>query len=242
MTEMLYMPDIESNYIKEFKATVIAHGDDYVVLDFSAFYPLGGGQPSDAGYLSWPGGRRRVKEVKRKDGELRHFLDMSEDGPLPEGEVTAVLDWDRRYGHMRMHTSQHIVSGVVYDMFKARTVGNQLYADRARIDFRPLKIDDDGLRAIEKRCDEEIAKGLSVKIYEEARDSLEQRVDPERCNLDLLPASVRNLRIVDTEGVDVCPCAGTHVKNTSELGKIVIYKKENKGSGTVRLTYRLEPF
>jgi len=234
MTEVLYMPDIESNYIREWDAVVVKSKDDYVVLDKSGFYPLGGGQLSDTGYLRWEGGTARVTEVTKK-GIIKHHIE----GEMPEGNVHAVLDWDRRYAHMRMHTAQHIVSSVAYDEFNARTVGNQIYGDRSRVDLHPAVLSDEDLRLIEEKANGLIARDIAVEIKEVSRDSLEQRVDSQRANLDLLPQSIKQLRIVEIGDFDVCPCAGTHVRNTSELGKVNITKKENKGKERVRVTYSL---
>ncbi len=234
-TELLYMTDIESNYIKEFEANVMKRKDDYVVLDKTAFYPLGGGQPSDRGELSWGGGHSIVKEVIKK-GIIKHVIE----GELPDGVVKGALDWDLRYGHMKMHTSQHVLSGVVYDLFNARTVGNQIHADKSRVDFHPINLTDDDLKAIENACNEVINKNAPVKIYEEDRESLEARTDPLRSNLDLIPPSIKHLRIVEIEGFDVCPCAGTHVRATSELGRMEIIKKENKGKDKERIVYSLK--
>jgi misacylated tRNA(Ala) deacylase len=235
MTEILYMKDIEGNYIKEFEAKVVKRKDNYVVLDKSAFYPLGGGQPSDTGVLRWEGGESRVAEVQKK-GIIKHVIS----GELPEGDVHAVIDWDKRYAHMRMHTAQHVISGVVYDVFKARTVGNQIHADRSRVDFSPANFSEDDLKTMEDASNDVIQKGLPVAIYEEERDSLESRTDPLRSNLDLIPSSIKKLRIVEIQGFDVCPCAGTHVKGTGELGTLKITKKENKGKDRERITYILE--
>lgn len=235
MTDILYMKDIEGNYIREFDARVVKKKDNYVVLDRSAFYPLGGGQPSDTGVLRWEGGESRVSEVQKK-GMVKHVIS----GELPEGSVHAVIDWDRRYAHMKMHTAQHIISGVVYDMFGARTVGNQIHADRSRVDFSPAHLTEEDLGKIQGASNEVIQKGLPVKIYEEERDSLESRTDPLRSNLDLIPSSIKKLRIVEIAGFDVCPCAGTHVKTTSELGTLKITKKESKGKDKERITYILE--
>ena len=235
MTEVLYMPDIESNYIKEWEAEVTKAKDDYVVLDRSAFYPLGGGQPSDTGFLEWSSGRARVREVTKK-GIIKHHID----GELPSGKVKAILDWERRFGHMRMHTAQHIVSGIAYDEFGARTVGNQLYADRARVDLHPVSLSEDDLRTIEEKSNDIIAGNVDVRIIEVQRSDLEQRVNEERCNLDLIPKSVTNLRVVEVVGFDLCPCAGTHIKNTGELGQVKITKKENKGKDRERIVYTLE--
>ena len=235
MTEVLYMKNIDGNYIREFDAKVVKRKDNYVVLDKSAFYPLGGGQPSDTGVLRWEGGESRVAEVQKK-GIIKHVIS----GELPDGDVHAVIDWDKRYAHMRMHTAQHVISGIVYDLYKARTVGNQIHADRSRVDFSPASFSEEDLKTIEGASNDVIQKGLPVAIYEEERDSLESRTDPLRSNLDLIPLSIKRLRIVEIRGFDVCPCAGTHVKGTSELGTLKITKKENKGKDRERITYILE--
>ena len=96
------------------------------------------------------------------------------------------------------------------------------------------------LRELERASNEIIAKNLDVKIYEMDRVELEQKVDPKRAHLDLLPESVRRLRVIDIAGFDINPCAGTHVRSTSELGKVKIIKKDNKGKDRERITYILE--
>ena len=229
------MKDIEGNYIKEFDAKVLKKKDNYVVLDKSAFYPLGGGQPSDTGIIKWSGGESRVAEVQKK-GIIKHIIS----GELPEGDVHAIIDWDKRYAHMKMHTAQHIISGVVYDLYKARTVGNQIHADHSRVDFYPISLSDENLKKIEEKSNEVIQRNSPVKIYEEERDSLEKRTDPLRSNLDLIPSSIKILRIVEIEGFDVCPCAGTHVRSTGELGTLEILRKENKGKDKERIIYTLK--
>ena len=232
---MLYMPSIEANYIREWDAEVVKQGEDYVVLDKTAFYAEGGGQPTDTGYIEWSGEKARVSMVTKK-GIIKHHIE----GQLPEGKVHCILDWERRFGHMRMHTAQHIVSGVVYDEFKARTVGNQLYHDKARVDFHPVRFEEADLRMIEQKANDIISRNLDVVVSSVMRPDLEARVNEERCNLDLIPKSVQNLRVIEVPGFDICPCAGTHVRNTSELGNVKIINRDNKGSQRVRITYVLE--
>jgi misacylated tRNA(Ala) deacylase len=236
MTEMLYMKDVESNYIKEFDARVIERGFDYVVLDRTAFYPLGGGQPSDTGHLEWPGGRADVKEVTKKEG-VRHHLVQNPD--IVPDQVHGAIDWERRHAHMKMHTAQHIISGVVYDLYKARTVGNQIYHDRSRIDFAPVKFSDEMIAEVERKCNEILSSGARVEICTTKRADLEKQVDSLRANLDLLPKSVQELRVVKVEPYDVCPCAGTHVRSLAEIGSMKITRRENKGKDRERVTYEL---
>jgi len=236
MTDMLYMKDIDSNYLREFDAKVVARGFDHVVLDRTAFYPLGGGQPSDTGRLEWPGGKAEVREVTKKDG-VKHHLVQNPD--MVPDQVHGVIDWDRRYAHMRMHTAQHIVSGVAYDLWKARTVGNQLYHDRSRIDFAPVKFTDEMVAELETRVNDILASGAAVEIVNMHRADLERDVDAQRANLDLLPKSVQELRVVKVAQFDTCPCAGTHVRSLAEVGRVKVVKRENKGKDRERITYEL---
>lgn len=231
------MDSIEDNYIKEFDATVVKNKKDYVCLDKTAFYPLGGGQPSDVGVLQWNDNISEVKEVIKKGDTIKHIID-GEKPPL-EAKVHGIIEWKKRYQHMRMHTAQHIISGIVFDEFNARTVGNQIHADYSRVDFHPVSFSEKDLEDIENKSNNIIKQNLPVKIYEEERGSLEKRVDQQRCNLDMLPKFVTKLRIIEIESFDVCPCAGTHVKNTSELSKMKITRKESKGKDRDRIVYTL---
>ncbi len=237
-TEMLYMADAEANYIKEFEAKVVRAEAGYVILDRSAYYPLGGGQPGDQGELVKSDGRTvKVNEVRKESGIVKHRV--TEDF-LAEGEaVKGILDWDRRYAHMKMHTAQHLVSGVVYGNYKAATVGNQIHADSSRIDFQPFSPDEDALKDVEQKVNEIIAQNKDVKIYSMSREEADLRMEDGRVNMSLLPKFVKRLRIVEIVGFDICPCAGTHVKNVGEIGGIKIIGKRSKGKGKTRVTYEL---
>lgn len=226
MTKILYMDNIDDNYIKEFEAIVIENKDDYICLDKTAFYPLGGGQPSDTGIIKWDGKHSLVKEVIKKGDKIKHIIE-GEKPPIGKN-IKAQLDWEKRFAHMKMHTAQHIISGIVFDTYKARTVGNQIYADYSRVDFSPANFSDKDLENIKNKFNEIIKQNIPIIIYEEKRTLLEKRIDQQRANLDLLPKFILKLRIVEIKNFDICPCAGTHVKNTSEIPKIDKIKKENK--------------
>ena len=232
------MDNIEGNYIKDFDATVTKSKKDYVTLDQTAFYPLGGGQPSDTGYLEWDGKKVAVKEVIKKGDSVKHILNGER--PTVGTKVHGKIDWEKRYSHMKMHTAQHILSGIIFDDFNARTVGNQIHADYSRVDFHPVKFSDKDLEEITQKFNEIVAKNLPIKIYQEDRESLEKRVDQQRAHLDLLPKFITRLRIVEILGFDVCPCAGTHVKNTSEIPKIEKIKRDTKGKDRDRIIYSLK--
>ena len=245
MTDFLFMKDAEANYIREFDATVLDVGADpsngnFIVLDKTAFYAEGGGQPSDTGVISWDGGVKtaRVKLVTKKGG-VKHFIE----GEAPEkgAAVHGTLDWENRYALMRYHTGQHLISSVVYDFYNgAHTAGNQIYNNKSRIDFHPVKFGEEDLKKIEGECNRRISLAPKVKIYEAPREEIEKRSDSNRANLDLLPKSINLLRIVEIDGFDIVPCAGTHVRNLSELGKLKITARETKGAEKERVTFILE--
>jgi len=250
-TDMLYMDSIEGCYIREFEARVLSREEDekgrpYIVLDRSLFYPEGGGQPTDTGTLQWvddSSGEENVLRIDRvsKKNKIRHY---PEDSPLIEEvieglEVSGILDWDRRYSHMRMHTVQHLISSIAYDNYDAYTVGNQIYADKSRIDFSPLAHDQVDPQEIEHLCNEIIRVNPDVKVFFEERAVVEGAGDAERCNVHLIPNSVRELRIVKIEEVELCPCAGTHIRTLGEAGGIRITAVRSKGKGKVRITYEL---
>ena len=236
-TEMLFMPDVEANYIRGWDARVTKRKGDYVLLDRTAFYPEGGGQPSDTGRLKWDGGSITVTHVQKK-GVVKHVVD-GDPQTVPD-DVHGVLDWDRRHAHMRMHTAQHLISAVVLELFGAHTVGNQIYHDRSRIDFDRSKLTDDDMERIKARFDDLVDQAIPVRVYEMDRDEMEGRVKVGRAQLDLLPRSITRLRVVDIEGYDLCPCAGTHVRNLDELGHIVPMGRESKGAQKERVSFTLE--
>ncbi|WP_227354684.1 alanyl-tRNA editing protein [Haladaptatus salinisoli] len=234
MTEALYL---DATYDREFEATVERVAGDRVVLDRTLFYPEGGGQPADTGEFETDGETWRVSDVQKKD-TIYHTVD----GTPPEAGtvVTGRIDWKRRYAHMRHHTAQHLLSAVLLDEFDAPTTGNQLYADRARIDCAYERFTDEEFARIEAEMEERIEEGLAVDWYEMARDEAESTLDPERTRIRLLPKSIREIRIVEIDGYDRTACAGTHVENTGEIGEFRITGRETKGSDEERLKFVLD--
>ncbi len=234
------MDSHDGTYKKEFQSKVTAVYPGIVELEETAFYHLGGGQPSDKGTLNWEDGESIVYDVRKKN-RIRHMVE----GDLPEvgDSVNGKLNWDRRYTHMRMHTSQHLVSAIVSDLYGADTVGNQIGFDKSRIDFKPLKLSMNEIDDLIDRTNEYIAKDISVKISEANRSDLEG--NPEiRSSMSsglwkLLPKSVTRLRVISIGEIDVCPCAGTHVRSLKEIGKVEFVRRDNKGAGKQRLTYTL---
>lgn len=239
MTIKLYLENIEAAYAQSFDARVVEVDNDRVVLDRTLFYPLGGGQHWDTGTLSGPNGDVPVTEVRGR-GDVHHTVGPEHQLQIGD-EVRGTIDWATRYAHMRMHTAQHLVSGLAYEMFDGvRTVGNQIHADRSRIDFNPISFDETMLNDLLAATNDRIDSGLEVSDNVMTRGEINAIMPPERTNMDLLPISVKELRIVQIgDRVDMCPCAGTHVSNIAELGHIELLGKKSKGKGTQRLSYRL---
>ena len=239
MTTKLYLESIEAGYYQHFSAVVTETHQEHVVLDRTLFFPLGGGQNWDTGTLSGPNGPVRVTEVRGRDGVMHT---VGEGHQLSVGdEIKGSIDWERRHAHMRMHTAQHLMSGLVYEMFDgARTVGNQIHSDRSRIDFNPIAFDETMLNSLVERANEIIAQNLPVTDTVMTREEVNEIMPPERTNMDLLPSSVRELRVVKIDdGFDLCPCAGTHVQQLGEIGKVNFLGKKSKGKGTQRFSYDL---
>lgn len=234
MTEERFLED---PYRTELETTAVRVLDDRIVLGATIFYPDGGGQPHDEGTIESDSGTARVTDVQKKD-TIYHTLD----GPMPEkGDVVrAVLDWDRRYAHMRYHTAQHLLSAVLLDEYDAKTTGNQLYADRARIDVDYDRFESSDLEAIEDQVNGNVEGDRPVSWETVDRERAEADLDPDRTRLDLLPDSIESVRIVTIEGVDRTACAGTHVARTGEIGQFSITGRETKGSEEERVRFVLE--
>ena len=236
----LYMDSIDSCYLKNFTAQVTAIDDNSVTLDQTLFYPLGGGQNWDTGTITWDGGKLSVTEVRGR-ADVQHYV--GEDHGLSIGDsVEGKIDWNRRHAHMRMHTAQHLVSGLVYELHDgARTVGNQIHADRSRIDFNPVKFSEEMIEDLFHKANEMVESNLDVTDCVMTRDEINSIMPPERTNMDLLPISVKQLRIIRIgDNFDLCPCAGTHVRALGEIGEMEFLGKKNKGKGTTRISYTLE--
>jgi len=227
-TKKLYLED---PYLKNFEANVIYAKDNEIVLDRTAFYPEGGGQPYDTGKIINEN-EFSVIEVRKENDYVVHKLDRNFTGSL---NVKGEIDWDRRYAHMRHHTAIHIMSGVLYKKYNARITGSQIYTDRARMDVNyDLKKED--LPVIEKEANNIVEMNLNVNIKYIKRSEMKQ--DLVRVREDLLP-DVDIIRVIEIEGFDMQADGGTHVRKTGEVGKIVISKYENKGKNNKRIYLNL---
>jgi Ser-tRNA(Ala) deacylase AlaX len=234
LTELLYMDD---SYLREFDARVTGSGDDWVVLDRTAFYPRGGGLPCDSGVLKWDGGEARVTKVMKENGVVKHFVD----NVIPEGTVVhGVIDWDRRYRIMRTHTGLHILIAVLNKMAGVLVTGNQIGVEESRVDLNLEKPDRSLVEEAFKEANSIIRRGIEVKIYYLPRE--EAFKIPGIVKLaKALPPSVDRLRIVEIPGVDIQADGGPHVRNTSEIGELVFLRLKNKGRNNRRIYFTIKP-
>jgi misacylated tRNA(Ala) deacylase len=235
VTEQLYLHD---SYLKEFDARVTIAGSDYVVLDRTAFYPGGGGQPCDTGFLRSGSEKFVVTETRKSEnGDIHHIIPFGNTPKVGEN-VCGVIDWDLRYAYMRHHTALHIVSGVAYLHFGAKITGSQIYSGRARIDFNIEAFDSEKLSILEAESNKVVVDARKVNVRFVSRKELLSNPGLLRVNPTLYPEGDK-LRVIEIEGFDAQFDGGTHVANTSEVGKIVFSKFENKGKFNKRIQIML---
>ncbi len=238
-TELLYMND---SYLKEFEAKIIKIIDENkILLDKTAFYPVGGGLPSDTGVIIYRDFTTRVTNVfkDKTTGNVIHEVEML--GPLKENlNIIGRIDWDRRYKIMRMHTGLHALIGVLNKKTKALVTGNQIKPERSRVDVNIEKPDATLIKQIFDETNKLLKEGREVRIfYMEREKALEI---PGLIKLaKALPPAVKILRIVEIVGVDIQPDGGPHVRNTREVGELVFLKLENKGKNNRRIHFTLSP-
>lgn len=235
MDDQLYLKD---SYLRECDAEIIEMPEPKkAVLDKNIFYPRGGGQPSDTGNLVSNGSAFRVLNVEKKDGKIIH--ELGREGLKAGDSVHCALDWERRHKLMRMHTVAHILAGMFAAETGALITGNQLEEGRSRFDFSLENFDRNKFDEIVKKANEAIARNIELKIYSLPRE--EAMKIPGIVKLaNALPPNIRVLRIVEIPGADIQADGGTHVKNTSEIGKIEILKLENKGAANRRIYFALK--
>jgi misacylated tRNA(Ala) deacylase len=235
VTEELFLGD---SYLRQFEARVVELSGREVILDRTAFYPGGGGQPPDKGTLGIGPVRASVVDARREGGEVLHVLD----NPIPDTvrDLKGELDWERRYGHMRHHTALHVLSGVIWRNFGAKVTGGQMRADRARMDFSfPGEWTTDVVGEIERLTNGALSEGSPVKVYELSREEALRNPDLIRTQVNLVPERVRVIRIVEIEGLDTQADGGTHVANTREVGQLEITGHKSKGRQNKRIEFVL---
>jgi misacylated tRNA(Ala) deacylase len=218
-TEQLY---VEDSYLREFDATVVRAGPRFVVLDRTAFYPEGGGQPTDLGILEADGEKHNVVKVMRRGPQIFHYLD----GDIQEGAtIHGVIDWERRCGFMRLHSGEHLLTG----LFEAAGSGPKVFSSFSQLDFKPSTLDQETVQGVRRRFDEIVGMDIPVRIYYIDRDELDVGGDERKQSfLEKMPTDVERLRMVEIGEYALTFCMGTHVKSTGEIGRLKNLRLEPK--------------
>jgi misacylated tRNA(Ala) deacylase len=232
MTHELFRED---SYLRECDAVITAIGDDAVVLDRTVFYPLGGGQPGDSGILFWGSSSCDIVDTRYgEDGAIRHILGETAVRPDVGDSVRVVLDWARRYRHMRMHTAMHLLGSVL----QYGVTGGNISTDKSRLDFD-----------MEDTVDKEmVGAALKALVAEDHRvhcrwiseAELDAQPDLVRTMSVRPPRGKGDIRLLEIDGVDLQPCGGTHVRSTAEVGDVRIGKVEKKGKRNRRVNILLD--
>jgi len=239
MTELLYQTDA---YCKEFDAKVIAVEGNAVALDRTAFYPGGGGQPNDVGSLSLGDRGWMVTKVNKQGNQVWHELagDLSGLEDLTGLQVHGAIDWDRRYQLMRTHTAMHILCGVIWRDYGASVTGGKMEPLRGRMDFEFETMHQELVKEIEAKINVEVAAARPTRVNILPREEAFQIPDLIRTKINLLPEGIAEVRTVEIEGLDLQADGGTHVANTSEVGRIRVVDYKSKGKINKRIEVAIE--
>ena len=229
-TDLAYLRDA---YLRADDAIVLAADGDRVALDRTIFYPTGGGQPHDTGTVTWGSESAGVVDV-RKEGSL---VWLTLDGAVPA--VTTVvrteLDWERRHALMRTHTALHVLCGVIWNEWGTAVTGGNMEPLSARMDFEFDPLPEGFGTKVEELVNVELAAARPIEVSFLPRETAVEDEDLIRTKVNMIPESVKEIRVVDIVGLDKQADGGTHVHTTAEVGRIRVLKTESKGKGNKRI-------
>jgi misacylated tRNA(Ala) deacylase len=230
--------ELDDQTIREWDAVVLDSGPDGIVLDNSAFYPGGGGQPPDHGVLLWGGVQTRIVGARR--GDDLYLIPLETDPiPPPGTAVAGAVEDERRTALMRTHSGLHVLCGVVYRDYGSLVTGGNMEPFTARMDFDLPQLPEGFRDAVESACNAEIAAGRPIAVRVLPRDEAFAIPDIIRTATNLVPPDVKDVRIIDIVGLDQQADGGTHVASTRQVGRIEVVKIESKGKGFRRLRIRI---
>jgi len=236
-TKPLYLYD---SYLKEFEAKIQQATGNQVILDQTSFHPLTGGVAYDTGYLTKGNMKYKVVrvEINRETKEISHILEGEAD--LNQGDlVKGILDWERRFKLMRLHTAAHLLAAIMYRDYNALITGGQVDPEHAKMDFNLPKTDREIFEAAVEKATKEASKNNQLKIYFLARDAALKMPGVVKL-ADRMPPQEKELRIVEIPGIDLQADGGPHIKNTNEIGEILLEKIENKGKNQRRVYFNVK--
>ena len=240
LTQLLYYKDA---YLKEFDAKILriqkTNGEHHIVLDQTAFYPLGGGQPADTGIIKGEKGEIKVSDAKMRNGRVIHIT-KEVMGEIKEGDsVRGIIDWDRRYALMLNHTAAHLMTEALRKAtgLPIEVVGSGIDVNKVRLDLAYDSSLGQLLSEIEKIANEIAKENRPVIAKTMPREKAKEYVGKFHESLKTLPPQVQAVRVVEIKDLHACACGGTHLKNTGEIGSIKILKRGSKGKGVERVEF-----
>jgi misacylated tRNA(Ala) deacylase len=239
MTELLYQKD---SYLQEFNAIVSAIDPEThaICLDQTAFYPGGGGQPHDTGWINWDNSSRNVIRVKKIGDQVWHIVDPDVTLPQPGTQLGGKVNWERRYQLMRTHSAMHVLCGVVFRDYGALVTGGNMDPLEGRMDFEFETLSKELVKVIEDAVNTEIQKDHPVHVQILPREVAFQIPDLIRTKINLLPEGISLIRTIEIVGLDLQADGGTHVHSTAEIGKAQIVNYKSKGKINKRIYLKLE--
>ena len=239
MTELIYQTD---SYCQTFTAAVTAVDEaaHAVLLDRTAFYPGGGGQPYDLGVLRFSGQEAELERSRKGPEGIWHVVAAGVPLPVAGTTVVGQLDWDRRYRLMRTHTALHILCGVVFRNYRAQVTGGDMEPLQGRMDFEFESLTHDLVGKIEEAVNAEVAAARPVRVQILPRETAFQIPDLIRTKINLLPPGISEVRTVELVGLDLQADGGTHVANTAEVGQVRVVDYKSKGRINKRIYIEMD--
>ena len=228
-------------YARSVPARVLGTDGGAVLLDRTVFYPGGGGQPADSGWLRTDdGGAWRVTGARKTGDEVWHQLEEGADLPAVGTEVTAELDWDRRHALMRTHSALHVLCGVIFRDWGASVTGGNMEPLAGRMDFEFETMAGELVAEIERRVNVEIEADREIRVAVLPREEAFAIPDLIRTKINLLPEGISEVRTIEIVGLDLQADGGTHVARTSEIGRVRVTGYESKGRINKRIRIGVE--
>ena len=239
MTDLLYQTDA---YLKEFTASVLSVDEAArgVLLNRSAFYPGGGGQPADSGVLIYEGLELPLERARKGTEGIWHILAAGAALPPAGARLSGRLDWERRYRLMRTHTAMHILCGVVFRDYAAQVTGGDMEPLHGRMDFEFESLSKELVGVIEAAVNREVTAAREVRVQILPREEAFRIPDLIRTKINLLPPEISHVRTLELVGLDLQADGGTHVRNTAEVGPMRIADYKSKGKINTRIYVDLE--
>ena len=232
----------EDSYIQKFQAAVVDIDSENrgLIVDQTAFYPGGGGQPCDVGTFTVEGHLFPVIKVKKIGDQVIHFIEGEMPLPAPGTPIEGQIDWERRYQLMRTHTALHILCGVVFRDYGALVTGGDMDPLKGRMDFEFETMHKELVQQIEQAVNSEVAQSRPVLVKVLPREEAFQIPDLIRTKINLLPEGIQQVRTVEIAGLDLQADGGTHVRNTAEVGLIRVIDYKSKGKINKRIYIELD--